>query len=48
MKNYSLGKLSILVLFFWLINIQASLAEAANKALVLNYHHLDPIICITS
>ncbi|MFZ5599247.1 MAG: polysaccharide deacetylase family protein, partial [Bacillota bacterium] len=42
MKNYGLGKLSILVLFFWLISIPAGLAEAANKALILNYHHLDP------
>lgn len=41
MRNNGIRKLGILVLFFWLISMP-TIAEAANKALILNYHHLDP------
>ncbi|WP_333871605.1 polysaccharide deacetylase family protein [Desulforamulus putei] len=42
MKSVILKKMTALVLFFWLVSMPATLAEAANKALILNYHHLDP------
>ncbi len=44
MKSYILKNLRVCLLFFWLISIPATIAEAANKALILNYHHLDPAV----
>lgn len=42
MRVSLLKKLGVLIILLWLVIVPTAVANAASKAIILNYHHLDP------